>query len=82
MSTFETLEQAIELNNCVRQGLSSSLFTNDMKNVFKWTSASGSDCGIVNVNQSSSGAEIGCPFGGNKVRRYRVFPPSYCRATS
>jgi aldehyde dehydrogenase family 7 protein A1 len=65
--TFKTLEEAIELNNSVRQGLSSSLFTKDMQAVFKWTSNSGSDCGIVNVNQSSSGAEIGCPFGGNKA---------------
>jgi aldehyde dehydrogenase family 7 protein A1 len=66
--TFNTLEEAIEINNSVRQGLSSSLFTNDMKNVFKWTSASGSDCGIVNVNQSTSGAEVSAAFGGNKVR--------------
>lgn len=68
VATFETLEEAIELNNQVRQGLSSTLFTNDMKAVFKWTSASGSDCGIVNVNQSTSGAEITASFGGNKVR--------------
>lgn len=67
ISTFDSLEDAISLNNSVRQGLSSSLFTNDMKAVFQWCGAAGSDCGIVNVNQSTSGAEIGCGFGGNKA---------------
>lgn len=66
VSTFETLEEAIELNNSVPQGLSSSLFTNDISNAFKWIGPGGSDCGIVNVNGSTSGAEIGLPFGGNK----------------
>lgn len=46
--------------------MSSSLFTNDVKNVFKWTGPSGSDCGIVNVNIGPSGAEIGGAFGGEK----------------
>jgi len=63
---FETLEEAIELNNSAHEGLSSSLFTNDMKNVFKWTGPNGSDCGIVNVNIGPSGAEIGGAFGGEK----------------
>ncbi|KAK9900146.1 NAD-aldehyde dehydrogenase [Cystobasidium minutum MCA 4210] len=67
VATFKTLEEAIELNNKVRQGLSSSLFTNDVKAMFEWCGAAGSDCGIVNVNQSTSGAEIGAGFGGNKA---------------
>ncbi|TPX43209.1 hypothetical protein SeMB42_g04030 [Synchytrium endobioticum] len=65
-SPFKTLEQAIGWNNGVRQGLSSSLFTRDIQNVFTWTSATGSDCGIVNVNIPTNGAEIGGAFGGHK----------------
>ena len=64
---FNTLEQAIALNNGVPQGLSSSIFTRDMSNVFKWIGPSGSDCGIVNVNCGTSGAEIGGAFGGHKT---------------
>lgn len=64
VATFETLEEAIAINNSVRQGLSSTLFTKDLGNVFTWVGPEGSDCGIVNVNQSTSGAEIGGPFGG------------------
>jgi len=60
------LDEAIRYNNEVPQGLSSSLFTNDHKNIFKWIGPSGSDCGIVNVNVPTSGAEIGGAFGGNK----------------
>jgi len=63
---FATLEEAIELNNSVPQGLSSSLFTRDMRSVFKWVGPTGSDCGIVNVNAGTSGAEIGGAFGGEK----------------
>lgn len=63
VATFETLQEAIEINNSVRQGLSSTLFTKDLGNVFTWVGPNGSDCGIVNVNQSTSGAEIGGPFG-------------------
>lgn len=66
VATFSTLEHAIELNNAVPQGLSSSLFTKDITSAFKWLGPAGSDCGIVNVNGSTSGAEIGLPFGGNK----------------
>ncbi|GAA5885289.1 hypothetical protein JCM16303_005989 [Sporobolomyces ruberrimus] len=66
VSTFETLEEAIELNNSVDQGLSSSLFTRDMSSAFQFIGPSGSDTGIVNVNGSTSGAEIGMRFGGNK----------------
>jgi len=63
---FKTLDEAIKLNNNVPQGLSSSLFTNDIKNYFKWVGPSGSDCGIVNLNIGTSGAEIGGAFGGEK----------------
>jgi acyl-CoA reductase-like NAD-dependent aldehyde dehydrogenase len=52
---YQTLEEAFSLNNCVPQGLSSALFTQNQQNVFKWTSAAGSDCGLVNVNTSTSG---------------------------
>ena len=63
---FSTLDEAIAMNNGVPQGLSSSLFTRDMRATFKWLGAGGSDCGIVNVNCGTSGAEIGGAFGGNK----------------
>ena len=63
---IESLDEAIELNNDVPQGLSSSLFTNDLKNMYKWTGPLGSDCGIVNCNIGTSGAEIGGAFGGEK----------------
>lgn len=61
-----SFEEAVAVNNYVPQGLSSSLFTNDMRNVFKWIGPTGSDCGIINVNTSCSGAEIGGAFGGEK----------------
>lgn len=63
---FDELEQAIEWNNAVPQGLSSSLWTRDIRNVGKWIGPEGSDAGIVNVNVGTSGAEIGAAFGGNK----------------
>jgi acyl-CoA reductase-like NAD-dependent aldehyde dehydrogenase len=53
-------------HNSVPQGLSSSLFTRDSNSIFKWIGPNGSDCGIVNVNIPTSGAEIGGAFGGNK----------------
>eukprot|EP01116_Phalansterium_solitarium_P008910 TRINITY_DN2287_c0_g1_i1.p2 TRINITY_DN2287_c0_g1~~TRINITY_DN2287_c0_g1_i1.p2 ORF type:complete len:549 (+),score=191.51 TRINITY_DN2287_c0_g1_i1:94-1647(+) len=62
----KNLEEAIEYNNEVPQGLSSSLFTQDQGNVFRWLSPAGSDCGIINVNIGTSGAEIGLGFGGEK----------------
>jgi aldehyde dehydrogenase (NAD+) len=62
-----TLEEAIALNNAVPQGLSSSLFTNDLRAAERWLSAAGSDCGIANVNVGTSGAEIGGAFGGEKA---------------
>lgn len=61
-----SLEEGITWNNEVKQGLSSSLFTKDIGNVFKWLGPKGSDCGIVNVNIPTSGAEIGGAFGGEK----------------
>ena len=61
-----SFEEAVELNNCVPQGLSSSLYTRDIRNVFRWIGPNGSDCGIVNVNAGTSGAEIGGAFGGEK----------------
>jgi aldehyde dehydrogenase family 7 protein A1 len=61
-----SIEEAIKINNSVPQGLSSSMFSSQMQNVFKWTGANGSDCGIVNVNVGTSGAEIGGAFGGEK----------------
>eukprot|EP00921_Rhytidocystis_pertsovi_P006430 GHVQ01010981.1.p1 GENE.GHVQ01010981.1~~GHVQ01010981.1.p1 ORF type:complete len:609 (-),score=134.86 GHVQ01010981.1:1208-3034(-) len=65
---FETksLDEAIQMNNSVCQGLSSSLYTSNLKDVYKWIGPLGSDCGIVNVNIGPSGAEIGGAFGGEK----------------
>ncbi|CAK67266.1 unnamed protein product (macronuclear) [Paramecium tetraurelia] len=63
---YDTLDEAIEINNNVPQGLSSSLFTSNLSNSYKWTGPLGSDCGIVNVNIGTSGAEIGGAFGGEK----------------
>lgn len=61
-----SLDEGIEINNNVPQGLSSSLFTNNIGNLYKWIGPNGSDCGIVNVNIGPSGAEIGGAFGGEK----------------
>jgi aldehyde dehydrogenase (NAD+) len=63
---YSTIEQAIELQNGVPQGLSSSIFTNNMREMEAFLAASGSDCGIANVNIGTSGAEIGGAFGGEK----------------
>ncbi len=60
------VEQAIALNNAVAHGLSSCIFTNDLREMERFLSASGSDCGIANVNIGTSGAEIGGAFGGEK----------------
>ncbi len=57
---------AIELHNGVEQGLSSAIFTNNLREAEKFLSAEGSDCGIANVNIGTSGAEIGGAFGGEK----------------
>ena len=63
---YKELREAIELNNDVRQGLSSAIMTKDLAEAETFLSASGSDCGLVNVNTSPSGAEIGGAFGGEK----------------
>jgi aldehyde dehydrogenase (NAD+) len=63
---YREFEDAIRLNNDVVQGLSSSIFTNDMKEAERFVAAAGSDCGIANVNIGTSGAEIGGAFGGEK----------------
>ncbi len=66
MIKYKTIEEAIELNNSVPQGLSSSIFTLNMRESEKFLSDYGSDCGIANVNIGTSGAEIGGAFGGEK----------------
>jgi aldehyde dehydrogenase (NAD+) len=63
---YSDLDAAIELHNAVAQGLSSSIFTNDLREAETFLSARGSDCGIANVNIGPSGAEIGGAFGGEK----------------
>ena len=63
---YDRLEEAIALQNEVPQGLSSAIFTSDQAEAEVFMSASGSDCGIVNVNLGTSGAEIGGAFGGEK----------------
>jgi aldehyde dehydrogenase (NAD+) len=63
---FDTLDEAIEIQNGVTQGLSSGIFTGSLKNAEKFLSDVGSDCGIANVNIGTSGAEIGGAFGGEK----------------
>lgn len=63
---YTTFDQAIAINNNVRQGLSSALFTNNLQHAEQFLSASGSDCGIANINIGTSGAEIGGAFGGEK----------------
>ena len=63
---YTDLQQAITWNNDVPQGLSSSIFTTDMREAENFMSDSGSDCGIANVNIGPSGAEIGGAFGGEK----------------
>jgi aldehyde dehydrogenase (NAD+) len=64
--TYDELDEAIAMNNAVPQGLSSSIFTTDMREAERFLSADGSDCGIANVNIGTSGAEIGGAFGGEK----------------
>lgn len=63
---YKTLDHAIQMQNDVRQGLSSALFTNNMKNAELFLSYLGSDCGIANINIGTAGAEIGGAFGGEK----------------
>jgi aldehyde dehydrogenase (NAD+) len=63
---FDTVEEAIEINNGVTQGLSSAIFTDSVRSGETFLSAAGSDCGIANINIGTSGAEIGGAFGGEK----------------
>jgi aldehyde dehydrogenase (NAD+) len=63
---YQHLSQAIDLQNSVQQGLSSSIFTNNLKESELFLGPEGSDCGIANVNIGTSGAEIGGAFGGEK----------------
>jgi len=63
---YDDFEEALRLNNEVPQGLSSCIFTTDLREAERFQSASGSDCGIANVNIGTSGAEIGGAFGGEK----------------
>jgi len=63
---YREFDEAVRLQNDVPQGLSSSVFTRDLREAERFTSAEGSDCGIANVNIGPSGAEIGGAFGGEK----------------
>ncbi len=63
---YRTLDEAIALQNGVPQGLSSAMFTQNLKHAERYLSALGSDCGIANINIGTSGAEIGGAFGGEK----------------
>jgi aldehyde dehydrogenase (NAD+) len=63
---YREFDEAVALQNAVPQGLSSAVFTNDVREAERFMSASGSDCGIANVNIGTSGAEIGGAFGGEK----------------
>jgi aldehyde dehydrogenase (NAD+) len=65
--SYQTLDQAIAIQNSVEQGLTSAIFTNDLREAEEFLSAAGSDCGIANVNIGTSGAEIGGAFGGEKA---------------
>ena len=64
--TYRDFDEAIAIHNNVPQGLTSSIFTNDVREAEKFLSVIGSDCGIANVNTGTSGAEIGGAFGGEK----------------
>ena len=66
LMTYRTLDEALALQNSVPQGLSSSIFTNDLREAEAFLAAGGSDCGLANVNLGTSGAEIGGAFGGEK----------------
>ena len=66
LMTYRDFDEAIAIHNDVPQGLTSAIFTNDVREAEKFLSAAGSDCGIANVNTGTSGAEIGGAFGGEK----------------
>ena len=63
---YKTLGEAIQMQNAVLQGLSSAMFTQNLNHAERFLSASGSDCGLANINIGTSGAEIGGAFGGEK----------------
>lgn len=63
---YQSLDDAIAMHNCAHHGLSSAIFTDNLRHAEKFLSALGSDCGIANVNIGTSGAEIGGAFGGEK----------------
>lgn len=63
---YHSLEDAVAIHNAVPQGLSSAIFTTDLREAEHFLSAQGSDCGLVNVNTGTAGAEIGGAFGGEK----------------
>ena len=67
LMTYQTLDEAIAMQNDVPQGLSSALFTSRLRQSEQFLSAAGSDCGIANINLGTSGAEIGGAFGGEKT---------------
>src|SRR5437899_6535854 len=66
LMTYRDFDEASAIHNNVPQGLTSSIFTKDVREAEKFVSAVGSDCGIANVNTGTSGAEIGGAFGGEK----------------
>jgi len=66
LMSYGDFDEALAMHNDVPQGLSSAIFTNDMREAEKFVSTVGSDCGIANVNAGTSGAEIGGAFGGEK----------------
>ena len=66
MMEYKSLDEAIQMHNAVPQGLSSAIFTNNLRTAEEFLSVNGSDCGIANVNIGTSGAEIGGAFGGEK----------------
>jgi len=66
LTPYDSFDEAIAMNNAVAHGLSSAVFTRDLREAELFTSAGGSDCGIANVNIGTSGAEIGGAFGGEK----------------
>ena len=66
LMTYGTFEEAMAMHNAVPQGLSSGIFTSDLREAEEFLSVRGSDCGIANVNAGTSGAEIGGAFGGEK----------------
>lgn len=66
LMTFKTIEEAVQLQNNARQGLSSAIFSSNLYHIEYFLSVNGSDCGLANVNISTSGAEIGAAFGGEK----------------